>query len=743
MSVNLPNWWTLLFSFTLLTGALAGTRIVSAKVEDPPVTGTSETTFSPSNVRTADGEIIPADQFIPAARCLGCHADTHAAWSQSLHRNAAREPFYKESVDILKREQGSGPAQHCESCHSPVAVLSGDLLKGTDTSRAFEDEGVTCIVCHSISQARLDGTGSYTMGRPALLVRANGSPVIGAVSDAEIMANIPAHRRAIMRPPLKQPEFCAVCHKSVATVALNKYKFLRGFSTYDEWQQSGASGEAITPFYRREQRLTCNACHMPRVASKDDVAAKDGLLISHRWLGANTAAPLFYQQTKQVELTEKFLRANVLSVDIFALRSEGTGKYYAPLKQHEENRIELQPGSEVTAEVVIANRLAAHSFPPELRDMYEPWVEFEVLDAGGKTIFHSGFIKPDQSLDETAHVYKSILLDEAGRPITRHQMWLARVKAYDNAVPSGRSDIACYRFRIPRDAQNGTAVTLRARVNYRRFIQDYTDYVLQRQQASQLRLPVVEMAAAETKVSSLPEPGRKVRNAAQPDLKAESRRWNDYAIGLLEQAQYGAAADAFRRASALNPTDADLLVSAAIAEMKTERFGPEHEQLNKAAALLQSALKLDPALPRARFYHALLLRSQGKAAEAAIELGQLSREHPRDREVQRQFGQTLYTLGRTTEARAAFEAILVIDPNDAGAYQFLAPVYSSEGRVADADRARSLYLLWRDDPRADVISARFFAAHPEWNEERVLFHAHGEGSPLRPSLTGALAAPAR
>ena len=38
---------------------------------------------------------------------------------------------------------------------------------------------------------------------------------------------------------MKTPEFCASCHKSVAPPSLNGYKFIRGFSVYDEWQPAG------------------------------------------------------------------------------------------------------------------------------------------------------------------------------------------------------------------------------------------------------------------------------------------------------------------------------------------------------------------------------------------------------------------------------------------------------------------------------------------------------------------------
>jgi hypothetical protein len=60
--------------------------------------------FSPSNARTESGELIPSDQFFPAERCAGCHRDSHHEWSESLHRNSGRAPFYKESVDILERQ---------------------------------------------------------------------------------------------------------------------------------------------------------------------------------------------------------------------------------------------------------------------------------------------------------------------------------------------------------------------------------------------------------------------------------------------------------------------------------------------------------------------------------------------------------------------------------------------------------------------------------------------------------------
>src|SRR5262249_56294311 len=119
--------------------------------------------------RSQDGKYIPVDQFFSASRCLSCHQDTHAAWAESLHRNAAREPFYRESADILLRTRGIEFTRHCESCHTPVALFSGALMKDSGKTDApftpLDHEGVTCSVCHSITEARLNGTGSFTIRR--------------------------------------------------------------------------------------------------------------------------------------------------------------------------------------------------------------------------------------------------------------------------------------------------------------------------------------------------------------------------------------------------------------------------------------------------------------------------------------------------------------------------------------------------------------------------------------------------
>lgn len=709
--------------------------------------------FSPSNARTEDGDYIRVEQFFSASRCLNCHQDTHAAWSESLHRNAAREPFYRESADILLRTRGIEFTRHCESCHTPVALFSGALARNSGKAQApftpLDHEGVTCSVCHSITEARLDGTGSFTIRRPALLAKEDGTPIFGNFTDEQILADVPGHKRAVMRPLLRQPEFCATCHKVDAPPSLNGYKNIRGFSAYDEWQQSGASQESVQPFYPRAERADCRTCHMSKVASLNDRAAKQGKIASHRWLGANTAAPLFYDQHKQAELTENFLKMDVLDVDIFGIKREATGELIAPLLPDSENCFTPLAGEEIVAEVIISNRNAAHTFPPEVRDLYEAWVEFEIIDASGKTLYHSGYVQPDGPkrgmLDESAHVYKQIILDEQARPITRHQIWLTNVKAYDNAIPPGRSDIARFRFRLPDETEARGPITLRARANYRRLNQEYTNYVLGRQKR-ELVLPVVRMAEAITTLTAgagsvMPDKEANKTAPQSGNKTPQWKRWNDYGIGLLEQGQYGQAARAFLLASRINTTDPNPLVNAAIAELSTERYGHDKEQLNKAALLLDDALNIAPTHWRSRYYKAITLRASGKLREAADMLLPIAETYPRDREVQRQLGQVLFLLGNSSEAASAFKKVLRIDPTDWLAWQLLIPVYSGLGQKEEAKTANRFYLTWRDDPQVESITARFYAAHPQWAEERPTVHVHGIHSAQRSVVVREFAAP--
>ena len=173
-----------------------------------------QTPFLPSNATSYNGEFLSPKSFLNAQYCGHCHQESYHQWRQSAHSNSFRAPWYLKNVNTLIEEKGVQFSRHCEGCHNPVALLSGDLSQGMPRKRPFEDEGVTCTTCHSITSTTTMGTGSYVMGIPAVLVDEKGAPITTPVADSEILAHLDRHSKAVMRPLLHTSEFCASCHKA-------------------------------------------------------------------------------------------------------------------------------------------------------------------------------------------------------------------------------------------------------------------------------------------------------------------------------------------------------------------------------------------------------------------------------------------------------------------------------------------------------------------------------------------------
>ena len=196
---------------------------------------------------------------------------------------------------------------------------------------------------------------------------------------------------------------------------------------------------------------SCNSCHTEERAGAALRRVGQGRrLTSHRWAAANTAIPFFYGYQAQLDAVRTFLEADVLGIDIFALRRDPAGRegseFIAPLNRSD---FQIAPGDTLTADVVITNKNIGHSFPPELRDFYEAYVEFTVSDGEGRPVYRSGFIKPDGYLDESAHTYKTYLVMATAPSTQAPHLAHARGRA-EQPDQSGRSDLARYKFTCRR-----------------------------------------------------------------------------------------------------------------------------------------------------------------------------------------------------------------------------------------------------------------------------------------------------
>ncbi len=661
----------------------------------------------PGNAAVAGNDFIQPTAFPTAEYCGRCHQEAYSQWRQALHSNSFRTPFYRASVNILARTKGIEFTRHCDSCHNPIAVLSGGLTQNSQVDRSFDQDGLTCTTCHSIQKLQsTNGNGGFVMGVPAVMVDEDGNRIPGEVPDEEIRNHPDRHSRAVMQGFYRTSEFCAACHKANLPNPLNDYKFIRAFTAYDEWQNSKFSTRNPLTFYSTGF-TTCQDCHMQRapLTLKDD-GAKHGTLVSHRWPAGNTAVPFYYGYDEQLQKTIEFLKSgNYLNVDLFAIKKAGDDGMVAPLGS---TAFQLAPNDVVQMMVVIQNKNIAHSLVPEVRDLYEPWVEFQVTGAGGQEIYHSGFLNPDGSLDRRAHSFTNRPVNDDGEFVDNHKVWTIHSVAYDNTIQSGRSALVRYEFRIPANAKGPLTVT--ARVNYRHLRQSYLNNIFGNDHPA---YPVVELASR-TRVLNL---GDNPPGGREPQDNADWMRWNNLGIAYLDQLQYADSMHAFEQVVKLRPDYADGYTNIGLTYIEWEKY-------SEARASLEKALELLPNNGRALYYLALVERRGGHRDEEVADLQRVVEQYPQARDPRRELGIAYYQRHDYDEAREQFEKLQAIDPDDLAAHYNLAVLYRRMGMKDKAAEQAAMFATKQVDPGAPTYSLEFLRKHPEISTESVPWHMH-------------------
>jgi Tfp pilus assembly protein PilF len=662
---------------------------------------------TPGNAQSETGAFIEPGAFPKAEYCQHCHPQAYEQWRQALHSNSFRTPFYRTSVNILARTKGIEFTRHCDSCHNPVGVLSGALTPESHVNRAFDENGLTCMTCHSVQSLQPTlGNGSFVMGVPAVMVDENGTRIPGEVPYEQIMAHPERHAVAVMKNFYRTPEFCASCHKANLPNPLNGYKWIRAFTVYDEWDNSRFSTRNPLTFYKTS-RVTCQSCHMMRETSqKEEYGAKKGTFASHRWLAGNTAVPFYYGFDEQLKKTIDFLQSgNYLNVDIFGIKNVATGQIAAPLGS---SNVALTPGELVQAMVVIQNKNIGHSLIPEVRDLYEAWVEFSVQDSAGKIVYNSGFINPDGSLDTRAHSFTNRPVNVDGEFVDNHKVWTIHSVAYDNTIQSGRSTLVRYEFRVPKQVTG--ALTLTAKVNYRHLRQSYLNNIFGPDHPA---YPIVELASRSRSLNI----GSTAPSGQIATDNPDWMRWNNLGIGYLDQLQYADALSAFEQGLKLRPDYADGWINIALTYLEWEKY-PE------ARTPLQKALEFSPGNARALYYMGLVERRAGNFDAEVTNFEQVAAQFPDARDARRELGISYYQTHRYQEARTQFEALQRIDPDDLAAHYNLAVIYRRLGMKDKASEQAALFATKQVDPGAPTYSLSFLRQHPEISIESVPMHVH-------------------
>ena len=737
--------------------------------------------FMPSLARTTTGKYIPAETMMMNDYCQRCHADAHAAWSDSVHRfSSFNNPAYLASVretrDVsLKRDGSVKASRWCAGCHDPVPFFSGafddpdyDLLHHP-TAHA----GITCTVCHAITHVNSTrGNADFTIEEPQHYpFAASDNEWLQWVNNQLVKAKPAMHKQTFLKPFHKTAEFCSTCHKVHLPRELNHYKdFLRGQNHYDTYLLSGVSGHGARSFYYPDiAKHNCAECHMP-LAQSEDFGAKffddSGKLKIHDHLfpAANTGVAWLRDKPDVTAAHQAFMK-DIVRVDLFGVR-EGTtidAPLVAPLRPEVPA---LKPGQSYMLESVIRTLKLGHPLTQGTVDSNELWLDVTVT-SGGRIIGRSGGLDRanGNEVDPWAHFVNVFMLDRDGNRIDRRNPQDIFVPLYNNQIPPGAGWTVHYGLRLPADVQ--APVTVELKLQYRKFDSQYMRFVAQQGKVGgePIRgfvegtpyineLPVTTLAVDRV---TFPVEGIPAQPTNPPRDIPTWQRWNDYGIGLLlkGKAELRQAAEAFTEVERLGRFDGPLNLS---------RVYFQEGRIDEAAAAIRRAAECkDPAPPpwTMAWMSGQINRQLGRLTEAeqdfrkvledqTPEMRKRGFDFSLDYEVRNLLGLTLFDLASQArgpgdhaererllrEAIREYQMTLQVDSENVAAHYNLHLLYAQLGDEAKATEHQQLHARYKpDDNAADRAVRLAREKYPAANhaaEAVVIYPLQRPGAPELP-----------
>ncbi|MEO0602299.1 MAG: multiheme c-type cytochrome [Myxococcota bacterium] len=326
------------------------------------------------------------------ATCSGCHPDQAAGWSTSAHAHASFDnPWYRASVEALRDEVGRPASRHCAGCHDPVLLATGAIEGEVDPADEAARIGVTCLVCHAVTEVTPDGNAS-------LVVDLSDLPLPDPLEREG--PRVEAHRARLRPAELASGAVCGACHRGFLDARTGNATFVSGLDDLGAHAASayrGSRARRVEP--APVARADCVSCHF------------DG----HRFLGGQTALAT---ATGQVDAVTRRL-AEAVTVYAHAWTD----------------------GSDLVVDAMVHNSGTGHTFPGGLADAQDSWLALEVEGADGERL-----VTIDDPADPRAHRVRAEVLDETGQPERQHRPHRIGLVAWDHRVAAG--DARVFRTRV-------------------------------------------------------------------------------------------------------------------------------------------------------------------------------------------------------------------------------------------------------------------------------------------------------
>ncbi|MCY2995127.1 MAG: multiheme c-type cytochrome [Planctomycetota bacterium] len=740
--------------------------------------------FQPSLVKTATGDFIPPRTLMMDDYCKKCHADVYQGWFHSAHHfSSFNNPAYLASVRetrqvSMKRDGTVRAGRWCAGCHDPVPFLSGafDRPDYDDVRDATAQSGITCAACHAITSVdSTRGNGDYTIEEPMhypFAYSENGA--LQWINNQLVKAKPAFHKKTFLKDVHRSAEFCSTCHKVHLPMDLTQYKdFLRGQNHYDTYLLSGVSGHGARSFYYPDQAKTrCAECHMPLQASHDFGAkagekffadAKELSVHNHLFPGGNTALAYFRNEPVSMAAEQQYLQG-VLRVDLFGVKAGGSidSPLHAPLRPPVPT---LKPSQKYLFEAVVRTLKMGHPYTQGTVDSNETWLDVTVT-SGGQVIGRNGAIDDRGEVDRWAHFLNVFMLDRHGHRINRRNPQDIFVPLYNHQIPPGAAAVGHYEFQVP--ATVSAPVTVEVKLQYRKFDQEYMEFVTQTARPGDL--PIRGYTPGQKYRNDLPVTTLAVDRITFPiegvaahveNAKVEIpewQRWNDYGIALLLEGQGGAkgelrqAAEAFAQVEKLGRYDGPLNLARV--------YNTEGRIDEAVEAISRAAQSTDPAPPpwTIAWLSGLLNRQQGYLEAAEKNFRSVLEDHTPamlerkfdfslDYEVINELGLTLFERAKQQyasdrqelresllrQAAEQFRRTLQLDSENVSAHHNLHLLYAQLGEDQKAEEHRVWHERYKlDDNARDHAVAAARQKYPAANhaaEAVVIYPLQRLGAP--------------
>jgi hypothetical protein len=304
-----------------------------------------------------------------------------------MHAQAISDPLYLAKLEEANKATNGELGAFCDSCHSPIATMSGEQKSGKLSAVAKESVG--CDMCH-----QTDGTEGAVPGNVSITFELDGTKRAqfdDAVSPIHTTAYSAFHRSA---------EFCGNCHNVNHPV-----NGMHLEATYTEWKNGPYAKEGIV----------CQDCHMtpgPGVTKPNPgKAAAMGPDREHiytmTFVGGNVALG-------DADLAEERLQA-AATLDL-------------------EVGDTIAAGEKVELNTTITNVGAGHYLPTGLTEVRQMWLEVTAVNAAG------------EELMKERRDFGTVLKDKDGKyPV---ELWDATTIHSDDRIPPRESVSNSYDFEM-------------------------------------------------------------------------------------------------------------------------------------------------------------------------------------------------------------------------------------------------------------------------------------------------------